>query len=147
METIYGLIDTFLHLDAHLNQWAGALGQQKLLPYYLIEHEVDFDGEGKPDIWRSVTDSLASIASYLAHHGWDKGRDWGFEVTVPESVSCALEGPDQGRRISEWAELGVARVGGRPFPKTERAERGFLLMPAGRNGPAFIVTPNFYVLK
>jgi lytic murein transglycosylase len=132
--------------SAMKSSWAGALGQPQFLPSSL-EHAVDFDGDGKPDIWKSVADSLASIASYLAHHGWEKGRDWGFEVTVPESVSCALEGPDQGKRISEWAALGVARIGGRPFPKAELAERGFLLMPAGRKGPAFIVTPNFYVLK
>jgi lytic murein transglycosylase len=133
--------------SAMKSSWAGALGQPQFLPSSFLEHAVDFDGDGKPDIWKSVPDSLASIASYLAHHGWEKGRDWGFEVTVPESVSCALEGPDQGKRISEWAALGVARIGGRPFPKAELAERGFLLMPAGRKGPAFIVTPNFYVLK
>lgn len=129
------------------SSWAGALGQPQFLPTSFLEHAVDFDADGTPDIWNSVPDSLASIANYLAHHGWVKGRDWGFEVTVPETVSCSLEGPDQGKRISEWVDLGVARVGGRPFPKTELGRRGFLLMPAGRTGPAFIVTPNFYVLK
>ena len=66
---------------------------------------------------------------------------------MPESVSCALEGPDRGKRISDWAAMGISRVGGKPFPKNELKAEGFLLMPAGRNGPAFIVTPNFYVLK
>ena len=68
-------------------------------------------------------------------------------MTVPDSVSCALEGPDQGKTISEWAKLGIARVNGKPFPANELRAEGFLLMPAGRKGPAFIVTPNFYVLK
>ena len=94
-----------------------------------------------------MPDTLASIANYLVNYGWVKGRDWGFEVTVPESVSCTLEGPDQGRRISDWAAMGIARVGGKPFPANELKAEGFLLMPAGRSGPAFIVTPNFYVLK
>ena len=75
------------------------------------------------------------------------GRDWGFEVIVPSRVSCTLEGPDQGRRISDWEKMGIKRVSGRPFPNNERRGEGYLLMPAGRNGPAFIVTPNFYVLK
>ncbi len=129
------------------SSWAGALGQPQFLPTSFLKHAVDFDGDGHPDIWNSTPDVLASIANYLVDYGWAKGRDWGFEVTVPESVSCALEGPDQGKTISEWAKLGVARIGGRPFPAAELRAEGFLLMPAGRNGPAFIVTPNFYVLK
>lgn len=129
------------------SSWAGALGQPQFLPTSYLAHAVDGDGDGRADIWNSQADTLASIANYLAHHGWVKGRDWGFEVTVPQSVSCALEGPDRGRTISEWAGMGVARVNGRPFPEHEARQEGYLLMPAGRNGPAFIVTPNFYVLK
>lgn len=129
------------------SSWAGALGQPQFLPTSFLKHAVDFDGDGRPDIWGSVPDTLASIANYLAHYGWAKGRDWGFEVTVPDQVSCALEGPDQGRRIADWAAMGVARIGGKPFPAHEARAEGYLLMPAGRSGPAFIVTPNFYVLK
>jgi lytic murein transglycosylase len=127
--------------------WAGAMGQPQFLPTSFLEHAVDFDGDGIRDIWTSTPDTLASIGHYLANYGWVKGRDWGFEVTVPDSVSCALEGPDQGKRISDWASLGIARVSGKPFPAHEAKAEGYLLMPAGRSGPAFIVTPNFYVLK
>ena len=133
--------------SAMKSSWAGALGQPQFLPSSYLAHAADGDGDGRADIWNSEADTLASIASYLAHFGWVKGRDWGFEVTVPDGVSCALEGPDSGRRISEWAAMGVSRVGGRPFPEHEARQQGFLLMPAGRHGPAFIVTPNFYVLK
>ncbi|MET0941509.1 MAG: lytic murein transglycosylase [Mesorhizobium sp.] len=129
------------------SSWAGALGQPQFLPTSFLKHAVDFDGDGRADIWNSEPDTLASIANYLADYGWAKGRDWGFEVNVPETVSCALEGPDRGKRISDWAALGITRVGGKPFPAAEKRAEGFLLMPAGRNGPAFIVTPNFYVLK
>ncbi|MFU0506877.1 lytic murein transglycosylase [Pseudaminobacter sp. NGMCC 1.201702] len=129
------------------SSWAGALGQPQFLPTSFLQHAVDFDGDGHPDIWGSVPDTLASIASYLVDYGWVKGRDWGFEVTVPDGISCALEGPDQGRKITDWAAMGIARVGGKQFPAHELRSEGFLLMPAGRNGPAFIVTPNFYVLK
>jgi lytic murein transglycosylase len=133
--------------DAMKSSWAGALGQPQFLPTSFLEHAVDFDGDGRADIWRSVPDVLASIANYLVHYGWVRGRDWGLEVIVPDSVSCALEGPDQGRRIAEWSKTGIARTSGRPFPPSEMRAEGFLLMPAGRSGPAFIATPNFYVLK
>ncbi|MFC6490574.1 lytic murein transglycosylase [Nitratireductor sp. GCM10026969] len=129
------------------SSWAGALGQPQFLPSSYLQYAVDFDGDGRADIWNSVPDTLASIANYLAGHGWQRGRDWGFEVTVPQSISCALEGPDRGRRIAEWARLGVARVGGKAFPDHELRGEGYLMMPAGRRGPAFIVTPNFYRLK
>lgn len=132
--------------SAMKSSWAGALGQPQFLPTSYLRHAVDFDGGGA-DIWNSEADTLASIGNYLANHGWVRGRDWGFEVTVPESVSCALEGPDRGRKISDWAAMGIARVGGRPFPDNEARQEGYLMMPAGRYGPAFIVTPNFYVLK
>ncbi|MEQ9260724.1 MAG: lytic murein transglycosylase [Roseovarius sp.] len=129
------------------SSWAGALGQPQFMPSSFLKYAVDGDDDGRADIWRSEADTLASIATYLARHGWVSGRDWGFEVRVPEAVSCALEGPDQGRLISEWATMGITRVSGRPFPEHEAKGEGFLMMPAGRHGPAFIVTPNFYVLK
>lgn len=129
------------------SSWAGALGQPQFMPSNFLEYATDGDGDGRADIWQSEADTIASIGTYLARHGWVAGRDWGFEVTVPASVSCALEGPDQGKSIADWQALGIARVNGRGFPETERQATGFLLMPAGRHGPAFIVTPNFYVLK
>ncbi|GAB4352459.1 MAG: lytic murein transglycosylase [Oricola sp.] len=129
------------------SSWAGALGQPQFLPSSYLKYGVDFDGDGHANIWSSVPDTLASIAAYLKDAGWIAGRDWGFEVTVPGSVSCALEGPDRGRPVSEWEKLGIRRVSGKPFPAGEAGREGYLLMPAGRYGPAFIVTPNFYVLK
>jgi lytic murein transglycosylase len=137
----------FVSRAAMKSSWAGALGQPQFLPSSFLENAVDFDGDGRRDIWNSVPDALGSIAAYLVDHGWVKGRDWGFEVVVPETVSCALEGPDRGRRISEWAAMGISRVNGKLFPAAEAGKEGYLLMPAGRSGPAFIVTPNFYVLK
>ncbi|MEL6919794.1 MAG: lytic murein transglycosylase [Pseudomonadota bacterium] len=129
------------------SSWAGALGQPQFLPSSYLQYAVDFDGDRKPDIWTSVPDTLASIGAYLQKFGWQKGRDWGFEVTVPAELSCAFEGPDQGFKIRDWAALGIKRVSGRPFPAAELDREGYLLMPAGRNGPAFVVTPNFYVIK
>jgi len=129
------------------SSWAGALGQPQFMPTSYLRHAVDFDGDGRRDIWNSVPDTLASIANYLRLHGWQPGRDWGFEVDVPAGLTCALEGPDQGLKIADWAKMGITRINGRPFPASELADEGYLLMPAGRHGPAFVVTPNFYVLK
>ena len=133
--------------SAMRSSWAGALGQPQFMPSNFLKYAADGDGDGRADIWRSEADTIASIGRYLREHGWVKGRDWGFEVRVPDGVSCTLEGPDQGKRIRDWAAMGISRVNGKPFPDHELRGEGFLLMPAGRNGPAFIVTPNFYVLK
>jgi lytic murein transglycosylase len=129
------------------SSWAGALGQPQFMPSSFLKFAADGDGDGRADIWTSEADTIASIGAYLDHHGWDRRRDWGFEVRLPASVSCTLEGPDQGRRIRDWEKLGITRVSGRPFPNHERRGEAFLMLPAGRNGPAFLVTPNFYVLK
>jgi lytic murein transglycosylase len=127
--------------------WAGAFGQPQFLPSSFLKYAVDFDGDGRRDIWKSDLDAMASIANYLVGYGWVKSRGWGFEVSVPETVSCALEGPDRGKDISDWAAMGIARVSGKPCPAAEQSKVGFLLMPAGRSGLAFLATPNFYVLK
>ena len=128
------------------SSWAGALGQPQFLPSQYLRFAVDFDGDGKRDIWNSVPDSLASIANYLRGVGWNPRRGWGLEVHLPADVSCTLEGPEQGMPMEDWAKLGVTRISGDPLPgKDGRA--GHLLLPAGRHGPAFIVSENFYVLK
>jgi len=129
------------------SSWAGALGQPQLLPSQFLQYAVDFDGDGRRDIWHSVPDSLASIANDLARQGWQAGREWGFEVGVPEAVSCAIEGPEQGKAVAAWAKLGIRRRDGKPFPPGEANQIAYLVMPAGRLGPAHLVSPNFYVLK
>ncbi|MET3593405.1 lytic murein transglycosylase [Mesorhizobium shonense] len=134
-------------VNAMKSSWAGALGQPQFMPTSFLKHAVDFDGDGRPDIWNSTPDVLASIANYLVHYGWVRGRGWGTEVIAPANVSCSLEGPDQGKKISDWVAMGVRRADGKAFQASELKAEGFLLMPAGRSGPAFLVTPNFYVLK
>ncbi|TGS10946.1 lytic murein transglycosylase [Mesorhizobium sp. M2E.F.Ca.ET.209.01.1.1] len=134
-------------VNAMKSSWAGALGQPQFMPTSFLKHAVDFDGDGRPDIWNSTPDVLASIANYLVHYGWGRGRGWGVEVTVPANVSCALEGPDQGKKISDWVAMGIRRVDNKAFQASEMKAESSLLMPAGRSGPAFLVTPNFYVIK
>jgi lytic murein transglycosylase len=133
--------------DQFKGSTAGALGQPQFMPTSYLKYAVDFDGDGHRNIWTSVPDTLASIANYLVQKGWQRGRGWGYEVTIPANVSCAQEGPDLAKPISRWAALGIAPISGRPFGADEAKADGMMLVPAGRDGPEFVVTPNFYVIK
>lgn len=128
------------------SSWAGAMGQPQFLPSKYLENAVDMDGDGKRDIWTSVPDTLGSIGHYLKRHGWVGGRDWGVEVRLPREVPCTLEGPDQPKTVADWKALGVSAAGARGLP-TDPSAKLSLMAPAGRTGPAFLVSPNFYVLK
>ncbi len=128
------------------SSWAGALGQPQFLPSLFHKYAVDFDRDGHRDIWDSEPDTLASMANYLRAEGWKPERGWGVEARVPANVPCTLEGPEQRITMAEWARRGVTQADGRPLP-VSGDRLGYLMMPAGRFGPAFIVTENFYTLK
>lgn len=130
-----------------MGSWAGALGQPQFMPSSYLKYAVDFDGDGRRDIWNSVPDALASIANYLSQRGWQRNRDWGFEASIPANVSCAQEGPDLARPVADWAKMGITRISGKAFPANDLTADGMMLVPAGRHGPEFVVTPNFYVIK
>jgi membrane-bound lytic murein transglycosylase B len=120
--------------------WAGAMGQPQFLPSSYLSHAVDFDGDGRTDIWRSVPDALASIANYLQKKGWRAGLPWGVEVIVPRTFDHrASRGT-----FAEWSKRGVQRADGGQFPN---AGEVILFFPSGSAGPAFLVTENFIVLK
>ncbi|TPW26941.1 lytic murein transglycosylase [Pararhizobium mangrovi] len=126
---------------------AGAMGQPQFMPSSYLKYAVDFDGNGHADIWTSVPDTLASIANFLNENGWQSGRDWGFEVRIPAGVSCAQEGPDRARSLAQWKGEGIRRVAGRTFDPTQLGRSAMMLVPAGTEGPEFLVTGNFYVIK
>jgi Transglycosylase SLT domain/Putative peptidoglycan binding domain len=90
---------------------------------------------------------LASIANYLNAFGWQAGREWGYEIAMPDTLSCANEGPDKQTAIADWEQQGVIRVTGKPFPASDQNKQANLVLPAGRNGPEFLATPNFYAIK
>jgi len=129
------------------SSWAGAMGHTQFMPSDFQKYAVDFSGDGKRDIWGTVPDALASTANYLRQEGWEAGKTWGYEIEVPKGFDCTLEGLDSGRPISEWVKLGVKRTRGRKFSDERLRDTGYILMPAGRYGPAFIALKNFYVLK
>lgn len=127
------------------SSWAGAMGQPQFLPSKYLENAVDMDGDGKRDIWNSVPDVLGSIANYMKRHGWKAGAPWGVEVELPAGVACTLEGPDQPKPVAEWAKLGVKPKAGGALPKSPEGLN--VMAPAGRTGPAFLVSKNFYAIK
>jgi membrane-bound lytic murein transglycosylase B len=123
-----------------LGSWAGAMGQAQFMPSSYLSYAVDFDGDGRPDIWTSVPDVLGSIANYLHKAGWRFGLPWGFEVHVPEGFDYRTS---RGT-FREWAVRGFRRADGVEFPDADDA---ILFFPSGAAGPAFLVTPNFIVIK
>jgi lytic murein transglycosylase len=129
------------------SSWAGAMGYTQFLPSDFDKYAIDFDGDGRRDIWNSVPDALASAGNSLHSQGWDGSQTWAYEVALPKGFDCTEQGPDKARPIAEWVKLGVARVKGRPFPEDKLGDPAFLVLPAGLKGPAFLATNNFSVLK
>jgi membrane-bound lytic murein transglycosylase B len=124
--------------------WAGAMGHTQFMPSTYIAHAVDFDRDGRRDIWRSAADALASAASYLRASGWRPGEPWGFEVILPDGFDFALSAPEQAQTSAAWERLGLKRPGGVDWPQIGIDLQ--LVLPAGAHGPAFLVTGNFGAL-
>jgi lytic murein transglycosylase len=129
------------------SSWAGAMGLTQFLPSDFYKYAVDFDGDGRRDIWNSVPDALASAAKQLVDKGWQRGVRWAYEVHAPANVDCAIGIPENTRPIGEWLGAGYVLAYGRAVSPAERAESASLLQPAGLYGPAFLVTKNYFAIK
>jgi membrane-bound lytic murein transglycosylase B len=126
--------------------WAGAMGQPQFMPSSYLSYAVDFDGDGRRDIWDSEPDVLGSIANYLARNGWRAGEPWGQPVAVPPSISPAIAGRDNRRPLGAWMELGVRRPDGSRFSRADVP--GALLLPDGiAPGQGFMVYANFSAIR
>ncbi len=123
--------------------WAGELGQTQLLPSDYVDHATDFDADGRADVLQSVPDVLASTASLLAAHGWQRGEPWLEEVAVPADLPWAEADLTIRHRRDQWRQWGVLRRDGTALPAD--AVSAALLLPLGRFGPAFLAYPNFDV--
>lgn len=129
--------------EAMLGSWAGAMGQTQFIPTTYNTHAVDFDGDGRRDIWKSSADALASTAHYLQSSGWKRGEPWGFEVQVPSSFDYWLADGSLRKSVAEWQQLGVSLPAGARAPAGTEQLSAALLLPAGARGPAFLVLDNF----
>lgn len=120
--------------------WAGEVGMVQMLPADILEHGVDGDGDGRVSLKTSAPDALLSGAAMLRALGWRAGEPWIQEVTVPDGLDWSLSGLDTIQPAADWAAMGVQpRIGGLPdLPAS-------LILPQGRNGPAFLTFPNFRV--
>jgi lytic murein transglycosylase len=126
--------------------WAGAMGQTQFIPSGFLDTAVSATGSGRPDIWASSADALASAANLLVKAGWQRGQSWGAEVRFPHGFDVGLsEGPKQ--PVSWWAAKGVARADGRAWTAGEQAIAAVLILPAGAAGPAFLIFPNHFVIR
>ena len=126
-----------------LGSWAGAMGQTQFIPTTYNTHAVDFDGDGRRDIWGSSTDALASTAHYLQSSGWQRGQPWGFEVDLAEGFDYTLADGTIRKPVAEWERLGVSEYGGLPITQGDKQLSASLLLPAGHRGPAFLIFDNF----
>jgi len=125
--------------------WAGAMGHTQFIPTTYLEYAVDFTGDGTRDIWRAISDALASTANFLTEKGWNTGETWGYEVVLPDGFDYALADGRTRRDLAAWAKLGIKRPSGRPFPRPSDPAK--LIVPAGAKGPAFLMINNFDVIK
>jgi len=140
MATLRIIQDGDVAADALLGSWAGAFGHTQFMPSTYRRIAVDFDRDGRRDLVGSVPDALASTANYLKRSGWRSGEAWGYEVKLPDGFAGSGGRTDR-RPLSQWLGQGITRVdGGAIEPASTRAA---VLLPAGRNGPAFLVFRNF----
>ncbi len=121
-----------------VGSWAGAFGHTQFMPSTFLTTAVDLDGDGRKNIASSAADALGSTANYLHKSGWTRGLPWGFEVRLPEGYS-GPSGRTNRQPMSHWAAHGIAKLDGGSLGEGKAA----LLLPAGRRGPAFLVTHNF----
>lgn len=139
------LQDGHTTLNRLQGSWAGAMGHTQFMPSSFQAHAVDFDRDGKRNIWEDdPRDALASTGAYLQHFGWTKGQPWGVEVRLPSGFDYTLADRTDVRLPSAWRAMGVT-------PVSREVKDGFgpasILLPGGAGGAAFMIFANFAVLE
>jgi lytic murein transglycosylase len=129
------------------SSWAGAMGLTQLLPSEFYKNAVDFDRDGRIDIFNSVPDALAITARQLLSKGWQVGLRWAYEVRAPQGADCTQGVPEITRPIGEWISAGFAPARNAQLSAQERTQPASLLQPEGVYGPAFLTTKNYFVIK
>ncbi len=136
------LNDGHVSLEDFKGEWAGATGQPQFLPSSWVKFAVDYDGDGRKDIWRSKPDVFASIANYMKHNGWRAGEPWAIQVKLPKKFDTSMEGKDKTKKVSEWNALGVRTESGEPLPYQDL--EASVIEPNG--GPTFLAFPNYRMI-
>jgi membrane-bound lytic murein transglycosylase B len=134
-----------ISIEGMTGSWAGAMGHTQFIQTTYEAYAVDFDGDGRRDLWNSPADAIGSAANYLKKAGWVPGTTWGYEVLLPQKFDYTFAWNGAQRTISAWKTLGVARAHGDDFPRP--GDEAELIAPAGANGPAFLLVRNHFVIK
>ncbi len=127
-----------------VGSWAGAFGPTQFMPSAFKKYAVDFDGDGRRDVIDSVPDLIASTANNLKKDGWVTGASWGYEVVVPATFDFRLTENHRTMSIRDWERAGITRANGQAFARPD--DQAFLLVPAGVQGPGFLMLKNFKVI-
>lgn len=135
-----------ISLKAFNGSWAGAMGQSQFMPTSFLNYAVDYNGDGKKDIWGTPADVFASIANFLSSEGWVQNGTWGRQVSVTGNVDFSLAGLDKAKfkPLSFWQAQGVRRYDGRDLPNVDI--NASLIMPDGEKGRLYLVYQNFHTL-
>lgn len=126
-----------------ISSWAGELGQTQFLPTFYLKYAVDYDGDGKRNLFRSAPDIIGSTGNFIKSLGWTRGQPWLVEVRLPQKFPYEKAGLDTKQTTATWAQLGVTQVNGQPLAK-DTLEASLVLLQ-GRGGPAFLAYPNFKI--
>ncbi|HKY85729.1 MAG TPA: lytic murein transglycosylase [Pseudorhodoplanes sp.] len=142
------MIDDGLARPADMrSSWGGAMGLTQFLPSEFYKHGVDFDGDGRADIFNSVPDALASAAKQLAAKGWQRGERWAYEVRAPGNFDCTQGVPEVVKPMRDWLRLGFVPAYDRKLSALELSQPASVLQPEGARGPAFLTPKNYFVIK
>ncbi len=128
-----------------IGSWAGAMGHTQFMPSSFRAYAVDVTGDGRRDIWTTIPDALGSTANYLHKMGWRPGETWGYEVQLPRGFDFARASRMDKASLAQWQQMGITRPNGQAFPRPD--DQAWLHLPAGAHGPAFLMLPNFNVIK
>ncbi len=127
-----------------MGSWAGAMGQNQFMPSSFLRYAVDYDGDGRRDIWGTHADIFASSANYLSKVGWRGDQTWGRRIRLPGGFDRALVGLKVRKGLRDWQNLGVRRPDGRDLPT--RNLRSSILQLGGASGSAYVVYDNFHAI-
>ncbi|PKF63639.1 lytic murein transglycosylase [Psychromonas sp. psych-6C06] len=130
--------------DKFIGSWAGAMGQVQFMPTSYLNYAVDYDGDGKKDIWNNYADVFASAANYLKTEGWDDSETWGRQVLIPEDFDTELAGIKKKKTLAEWQAIGVRRFDGSALPKVDM--NASIVIPDDASGRVYLAYNNYEVL-
>ncbi|MEX2616759.1 MAG: lytic murein transglycosylase [Alphaproteobacteria bacterium] len=136
--------DGHISADAMIGSWAGAMGQAQFMPSSFVGYAVDYNADGKKDIWNTRADVFGSAANYLSRYGWRGDERWGREVKLPEGFDTGLVGEDTRKTVAEWSSLGVTLPDGTALP--DATLEASIIQPAKEGGPAYFAYNNYRVI-